>query len=116
VIAIMAVLSAAGVRRDLLHAAGQAGALSPGGHRVTAAGVDDVLTGLAERSLLTSSPDGIAVVTHRLVARAARSWLAGRGHLLAACRAAAAALEALSQVLDVSQDHTASRELPEQVA
>ncbi len=116
VIAIMAVLSAAGVRRDLLHTAGQAGTLSPGGHRMTAAGVDDVLTGLAGRSLLTSSPDGIAVVMHRLVAGAARSWLAGRGQLPAACRAAVAALEVRPQVLDVSQDRTAARELAEQVA
>ena len=51
--AVVAVLSAAGVRRELLHAAGQAGVLAPGGRRMAAAAVDDVLAELAGRSLLT---------------------------------------------------------------
>ena len=60
VMEIMAVLSAAGVRRDLLHAAGQAGV--PGQRRrragVGADLVDRALERLAERSLLTFSLDG----------------------------------------------------------
>lgn len=52
---IMAVLSGAGVRRDLLHAAGQAGVLASGGHQVGAAVVDRALDQLADWSLLTFS-------------------------------------------------------------
>ena len=43
VMEIMAVLSAAGVRRELLYAAGQAGVLASGRHRVAAGPVDRVL-------------------------------------------------------------------------
>jgi len=49
VIAILAVLATDGVRREMLHAAGQAGVLTSGGRRMTAAAVDDVLAMLAER-------------------------------------------------------------------
>ena len=48
VIEIMAVLSAAGVRRELLQIAGRAGVLASGGHRVEAALVDRVLEWLSE--------------------------------------------------------------------
>ncbi len=47
VIAIMAVLSAAGVRREVLHVAGRAGVLAGGGRRVTADVVDQVLEWLS---------------------------------------------------------------------
>ena len=77
----MAVLSAAGVRRDLLHAAGQAGALIRGGHRVAADLVDRALARLAERSLLTFSLDGQTIIAHRLVMRVVRDGLARRGRL-----------------------------------
>ena len=49
---IMAVLSVAGVRRELLHVAGRAASSSGGGGR--AAMVDRVLQWLSDRSLLTS--------------------------------------------------------------
>ena len=75
VMEIMAVLSAAGVRRELLYAAGQAGVLASGGHRVAAAPVDRVLEWLSDRSLLTFSLDGQTVVMHRLVARVIRNEL-----------------------------------------
>ena len=87
VIAVLAVLAAAGVRREMLHAAGQAGVLTSG-RRMTAAAVDDVLAGLAERSLLTTNPDD-RIGVPRLVAAQARSWLAGQGQLVTACQAAA---------------------------
>jgi tetratricopeptide (TPR) repeat protein len=115
VIALVAVLSAAGVRRELLHVAGQAGMLTSGGRPVAAAAVDDVVAELADRSLLNPTMDGQVVVMHRLVAETTRSWLAGQGQLAAAGRAAAAVLEAWARVLDLSRDRPAVRELSEQV-
>jgi hypothetical protein len=52
VMELMAMLSPAAVRRDLLRAAGQAGTLLGGGRRVAAPLVDQALEGLDERSLL----------------------------------------------------------------
>ena len=97
-------LSAAGVRRDLLHAAGRAGALASGGHRVAAALVDQALARLAERSLLTFSLDGQTIIAHRLVMRVVRDWLARQGRLAAVCRAAASVLEHARAALAGSQD------------
>ncbi|HET9968518.1 MAG TPA: tetratricopeptide repeat protein, partial [Streptosporangiaceae bacterium] len=115
VIAILAVLAAAGVRRETLHAAGHAGVLTSGGRRMTAAAVDDVLAGLAKRSLLTTSPDG-RIGVPRLVAAQARSWLAGQGQLVTACQAAAAMLETWARTLDASRDRPAARDFGDQVA
>ncbi len=115
-VAIMAMLSAAGVRRELLYAAGQAGVLAPGGRRVAAGAVDDALAELINRSLLTSSLDGRTIVMHQIVARAARSRLAGLGQLPAAGQAAVTLLEAWARDLDVARNHRAARDLPEQVA
>ena len=78
VMAIIAVLSAAGVRRELLHVAGRAGVLAGGGRRVEAALVDQVLEWLSDRSLLTFSLDGQTVMMHRLVAQVIRDGLARR--------------------------------------
>jgi tetratricopeptide repeat protein len=116
VIAVMAVLCAAGVRRELLHAAGQAGVLASGGRRMAAAAVDGVLAGLAERSLLITAPDGQVIVMPPLVAGAARFSLAADGQLAAAAQAAAAALEARARTLDTARDRPAARDFPEQVA
>jgi hypothetical protein len=116
VMAVVAVLSAAGVRRELLHAAGQAGVLAPGGRRVASAAVDDVLAELAGRSLLAPTLDGQTVVMHRLVAGMTRSWLARNGQLAAAGQAAGTALEARARTLGVTRDRPAARDLPEQVA
>ena len=81
VMEIMAVLSAAGVRRELLYAAGQAGVLASGGRRVAAALVDRALEWLADRSLLTFSLDGQTVIMHRLVTRVVRDELARDGRV-----------------------------------
>ncbi len=116
VVAIMAVLAADGVRRDTLHAAGQAGALAPGGRRMAADAVDDVLAALTERSLLTASPDGRAIVMPGAAAAVTRSWLAGQGQQVPACQAAAAALETRARTLDASRDRPAARDFSEQVA
>ncbi len=115
VMAVVAVLSAAGVRRELLHAAGQAGVLAPGGRRVAAAAVDDVLAELAGRSLLTLTLDGRTVVMHRLAAGMTRSWLAGNGQLTAAGQAAATALETRARARGGTWDRPAARDLSEQV-
>ncbi len=113
---IMAVLSAAGVHRDILHAAGQAGALASGGHQVAAAVVDRALAQLAERSLLTFSLDGQTIIVHRLVTQVVRDGVVRRERLTAVCRGAASALEARARALAGSQDRPAVRDIPEQVA
>ena len=95
VMQVMALLSPAAVRRDLLRAAGQAGTLLGGGRRVAASLVDQALEQLTERSLLGFSLDGQAVGVHRLVARVVRESLARRGRLATACQAAASVLDYL---------------------
>ena len=111
----MAVLSAAGVRRELLYAAGQAGVLSSGRHRVAAGLVDRVLEWLSDRSLLTFSLDGQTVILHRLVARVIRNELDRRQRLTAVCEAAAFVLDVYSRALVGSQDRRAVRGIPQQV-
>ena len=71
-------LSAAGVRRELLHAAGQAGVLVTAGTGDRGPGGSGA-GGLAERSLLTFSLDGRTVIAHRLVTQVVREGLARRG-------------------------------------
>ncbi|MFI5067845.1 MAG: tetratricopeptide repeat protein, partial [Streptosporangiales bacterium] len=116
VLEVLSVLSAAGVRRDLLHAAWQAGALADGSDRLGAAVVDEALGQLAEGSLLAFSLDGEAVIAHRLVMRVVRDGLARQGRLAAVCRAAAAVLDARARALFGSLDRVAVRDIPEQVA
>ena len=115
VIEIMAVLSAAGVRRELLHVAGRAGVLASGGHRVEAALVDRVLEWLSDRSLLTFSLDGQTVMMHRLVAQVVRDGLVRRRRLGAVCWVAASVLEAHAIAVAGSQDRPAVRGIPQQV-
>jgi tetratricopeptide (TPR) repeat protein len=112
---IMAVLSGAGIGREFLYSAGQAGVLASGGHRVAAALVDRALAQLAERSLLTFSLDGQVIIVHRLVTRVVRDGLARRKWLTSACRAAGSVLEARARALTGSQNRAAVRDLPEQV-
>ena len=115
VIEIMAVLSAAGVRRELLHVAGRAGVLASGGRRVEAALVDQVLEWLSDRSLLTFSLDGQTVMMHRLVAQVVRDGLVRRRRLGAVCWVAASVLEAHAIAVAGSQDRPAVRGIPQQV-
>ena len=115
IIEIMAVLSAAGVRRELLHVVGRAGVLASGGHRVEAALVDRVLEWLSDRSLLTFSLDGQTVIVHRLVAQVVRDGLVRRRRLGAVCWVAASVLEAHAIAVAGSQDRTAVRGIPQQV-
>ena len=115
VIEIMAVLSAAGVRHELLHFAGQAGMLASGWRRAPAALVDRVLEWLSDRSLVTSSLDGQTIIMPRLVAQVVRDGLAGRQRWVAVCKASALVLEAYAVAFAGSQDRSAVRDIPRQV-
>ena len=115
VMELVAMLSPAVVRRDLLHSAGQAGTLLGGGRRVAASMVDQALERLNERSLLGFSLDSQAVSVHRLAARVIRAGLARQGRLGPACRAAASAVEG-SVALANHQDHAAVAEMLGQVS
>ena len=117
VMEVLSMLSAAGVRRDLLHAAGHAGALAGGGSgtRLGAAVVDEALGRLAEGSLLAFSLNGQTVVAHRLVLRVVRERLVQQGRLAVVCRAAASLLDTHARVLQGSRDRAAVRDVPEQV-
>jgi hypothetical protein len=116
VLELLSVLSAAGVRRDLLHAAGQAGALAVGsGTEMGEVAVEEALGRLAEGSLLAFSMDGQAVIAHRLVLRVVRDTVVQQGRLAAVCRTAAAVLYTRALALAGSQDRPAIRDIPEQV-
>ena len=115
VMEIMAGLSPAGVHRELLYSAGQAGVLASGGRLVPAALVDRVLEWLSDRSLLTFSVDGQTVVMHRMVGRVIRNGLARRGRLTSAYEAAAFVLDVYSRALVGSQDRRAVRGILQQV-
>jgi hypothetical protein len=115
VMEVLSVLSAAGVRRDLLHAAGQAGTLAGGsGTGLGAAVVDETLGWLAEGSLLAFSLDD-RIIAHRLVLRVVRDTLVRQGRLAAVCQAAVSVLEARARALVGSPDRAAVRDVPEQV-
>ena len=79
----LAVLSSAGVHRDLLYDARQLGALGDirQAREMATAEVDRALAQLAERSLLTFSLDGQTVLMHRLVMRIVRDGLTQQGRL-----------------------------------
>jgi tetratricopeptide (TPR) repeat protein len=114
---ITSVLSAGGVRRELLHDAGRAGVLTTGSDRaeVPADLVDGALARLAERSLLTFSLDGETVIAHHLVTRVVRAALAHEERLTAVCRNAACVLRNRAKSLVRSPDRRAVRDIAEQV-
>ena len=114
---ILAVLSPAGVRRELLHAAGQAGSLGRRRRRSSAAAdvVDRAVDQLAAQSLITLSLNGQNVVVHRLVARVIREVMAQRGRLAAVCQAAASVLDARAEALAASPDRRGIRDIPQQI-
>ena len=117
VMEIMAVLSRAAVRRELLYAAGRAGVLARRRRRsrITAELVDRALVRLADRSLLSFSLDGQTVIAHHLVMQVVRDCLARQGRLAAVYRAAASVLHARAAALAGSRDRVAARDIPEQV-
>jgi tetratricopeptide (TPR) repeat protein len=116
VLELMSVLSAGGIRRGLILTAGRAGRLGGGpGAEVDEHAVDAALGQLAERSLLSLSPDGRVVSADRPVLRAVRDRLAEQQRLPAECQAAAAVLEARSEALAGAPDRPAMLDLPDQV-
>ena len=117
VMEIMAVLSASGVHRELLYAAGQAGFLARRRYRsrVNTEQVDWALRRLADRSLLTPSLGAQTVVAHRLVMRVVREGLVRQGRVAAVCQAAASILSARAQALAGGLDRVAVREVYEHV-
>jgi|HubBroStandDraft_1064217.scaffolds.fasta_scaffold06079_4 tetratricopeptide (TPR) repeat protein len=114
VMELIAVLSAAGVRRDLFHAAGQMGVLAGDGQGAAPAVVDRALEELVQRSLLISSLDGQTLLAHPVVRRTVRDELARQERLTAACWAAASVLEARANALVGSPDRPAIRDITEQ--
>ena len=115
---ITSVLSAAGVRRELLHDAGRAGVLESGSDRaeVPADLVDGALARLAERSLVTFSVDGGTVIAHHLVMRVVRDGLAHSERLTAVGQNAACVLRNRARSLVRSPDRPAVRDIAGQVA
>jgi tetratricopeptide (TPR) repeat protein len=116
---LLAVLSAAGVRRSLAHAAGAEGLPSRDGPVPALAPevVDRALARLAGRSLLTFSLDGASVTAHRLAMRIIRENLAATSALTAVCQAAARLLDQMAGSLREGwhHDRAAARELVEQI-
>jgi hypothetical protein len=114
---IVAVLSPAGVRRELLYAAGQTGRLVRRRRRpaVAADVIDRALEQLADQSLITLSLNGQTVIAHRLVTRVIREAMARRGQLAAVCRAAASVLDTRAEALAASPDRQGIRDIPQQV-
>ena len=116
---LVAVLSAAGVRRSLVHAAARVGLAGRDGPvpALAAEAADGVLARLAGVSLLTFSVDGSSVIAHRLVMRVVRENLAAGGALTAVCQAAAGLLDGLVASLEERwhEDRAVTRDLVEQI-
>ncbi len=116
---LVAVLSATGVGRILVHAAGRHGVLYRNGQSGELAPevVDRALARLARSSLLTFSVDGSSVIAHRLVMRVVREQLAARNSLMVVCAAAAQLLDGLAESLRESrhENRGAIRDLVDQI-
>ena len=115
VMEFMAVLSTAGVYRDLLNDAGQAGILSITGSVLPVTVIDEALAQLAERSLLAFSRASEGAIVHRLVMRVVRDGLIRQGRLAPMCRTVALVLDARAGTLAGSLDHPAIRDIFDQV-
>jgi len=119
VLELLAVLSAAGVRRALVQEAALQGILERDGQpgELSPMVVDRALARLAGASLLTFSVDGSSVSAHRLVTRVIREQLAGGNFLTAACTVAAQLLDGLSEPLGQTwyENRGAVRDLVEQI-
>jgi tetratricopeptide (TPR) repeat protein len=117
VLDVVAMLSAEGVPRELLYAAGAVSLFSPpGAPGVDQSVVDEALGFLAEGSLLTFSGDDSVVSAHRLVMRVVRERLAHEAGLAGLGMEVSALLDAAGQLLEERLENpAAARELIGQV-
>ena len=116
VLETVAVLLPGGVRRELLHAAGEAGVLAHGGYPADTALVDRAVEWLTARSLLTPSVDGRTVIMHDLVKRVIHAALTRQERLTEVGLAVGSVLEAHAKALAGSPDRQAVRDIPQQVS
>ena len=115
---MVALLSAAGVSRALLYAAGQQGLLQhPGTEAATGPeSIDEALGRLASASLLTFSGDDATVAAHRLTMRMARERQAQDGSLAGLSAAVAALLSVVTESLaEPWQNRPAARDAVQQI-
>ena len=98
---VIALLSAAGVSRELLYAAGRRGLLAPPGTEPSAGpqSIDEALGRLAGASLVIFSADDAAVAAHRLTMRVAMERRAHDGALAGLGAGVAELLKAVSESL-----------------
>jgi tetratricopeptide (TPR) repeat protein len=119
VMGLLAVLSATGLSRSLVHAAAEEGLPGRDGPLAVLSpeAADRVLARLAGTSLLTFSLDGSAVTAHRLVMRVIRENLAAGSALTAVCESAVRLLDGLaeSRWQNWHEDRAATRDLVEQI-
>jgi tetratricopeptide (TPR) repeat protein len=106
----LSLLSDAGVTRDLLLAVVEAGL------HAQSADMDRALVQLAERSLLSFSGDGQAIIVHRLVMRVIRTTLSAGGELARAVNVVVAGLIRQARTLPGSAGRASLRAIPEQVS
>src|ERR1019366_4133028 len=114
----VALLSAAGVSRALLYAAGQQGLLRHTGTETAAgpASIDEALGRLASASLLTFSVDDATVAAHRLTMRVAVERQAQHGNLAGLGAGVAGLLLVVTQSLDRPwQNRAAARDAIQQI-
>jgi tetratricopeptide (TPR) repeat protein len=114
---VVALLSAAGISRELLYAAGQQGLLCPGTDQAASPqSIDEALGRLANASLLTFSVDGATVTAHRLTMRVAVERLARDGLLATFGTGLADLLAVITQSLaEPWQNRYAARDAIQQI-
>jgi len=114
---VVALLSAAGVSRELLYAAGQPGFLQHDAEGLAGPpAIDEALGRLASASLLTFSVDGATVTAHRLTMRVAAERQAQDGTLTRSGASIAQLLKAVTQSLpEPWQNRPAARDAIQQI-
>jgi tetratricopeptide (TPR) repeat protein len=115
---LLAVLSAAGVRRAMVHEAARQGVLEENGQgELSPEVVDRALARLAGASLLTFTGDGSGVSAHRLVTRVIREEQVCKNSREAVCTMTAQLLDGLTEQLEkaVHKNRGDVRDLVEQI-
>jgi tetratricopeptide (TPR) repeat protein len=113
---MVALLSAAGVSRELLYAAGQQGLFHLEAQRTEPQAIDEALGRLAGASLLTFSVDGATVAAHRLTMRVTIERLAQAGSVAGLGADLAGLLKAVTQSLaEPWRNRPAARDAVQQI-